>query len=834
MEYLARQRLLMTRNKLCDVFPTRTFETNSKLFYIKHDDKNSAIGAMWLCHPLSGIAEDTARLLDSALSSDFPDETMISFQIVSSTLVDPLIQYYYLSRKEVIFDQSNPDKAELVNQLTESRIDLMRDGAVNPVDAETGLKLKDKYLIITAKFPVSATPKDDDYLKLNTHCISLEQAFDSIGLFPQRQDHQDYLQITRSMLNPGKHPITDYDEYKELNEQIFSYEDEIKVERDLVVVNDNYVKSLSVQRYPKQTALPIMGLLLGDPKGSQNQIACPYLITTTLFFPNVHSKRQSIEKQAKSMKFQNMGGVSKYQPMIGIKDENYSMLTESIQKGEKPVMSWTNLLVFGKTRDESVRMASKAKNYYEVQGFKLGEDRYFHGPAFQQQLPFCMSKEAVNFSKRFNTMTVKHAVHVLPIAGDWKGNGIGANNIFYSRRGQVILYDPFDSETNMNGCIFGESGSGKSVLAQDICLGVWERNGIVRIIDSGRSYKKITDIVGGEFIEFTPERKIVLNPFTDIKDIIAEIPPLLSILEQMAAPKDGLNDYQMRMLEKHTIEAFEKFRNELTITELAEHLIAVGSSDLEAEGDNELGSHRGDLEIKKIGEQLFAYTRHGSFGKYFDGPANLSMSGDWSVLELDDLQDLTELRTIALMLLITKLNKDFYHGDKKRKKILLVDEFWKFLLERDSGSERIQKYLIGAFRLFRKFNAASFIASQAPTDITEPAILQNAANIIILKQKKETVDKLENEKIMSLNSYTFDMMRQLTTKKGKYSELFITTSGRGQGFARFGLDRFSQLIYSTDPFEVSKVNERMASGMTLVQAVNSMIEEEKRPVLETS
>jgi|TARA_R110002060_G_scaffold9059_2_gene13538 conjugal transfer ATP-binding protein TraC len=832
MEYLARQRLLMTRNKLNDVFPTRTFETNSKLFFIKHDEKNSAIGAMWLCHPLSGIAEDTTRLLESALNSDFPDETMISFQIVSSTLVDPLIQYYYLSRKKVIFDESNPEKAELVNQLTESRIDLMRKGAIEPIDTESGIKLKDKYLIITAKFPVALSPKEEDYQKMNVHCISLEQAFDSIGLYPQRQNHHDYLQITRSILNPGKHPSTDYDEYTELNDQIFTYEDDIKVDRDVVAVNEHFVKSLSVQRYPKQTALPIMGLLLGDPKGSQNQIACPFLLTTTLYFPNSHGKRQSIEKQAKSMKFQNMGGVSKYQPMIGIKDENYSMLTEAIQKGEKPVMCWTNLLVFGETKDESVRMSSKAKNYYEVQGFKLSEDRYFHGPAFQQQLPFCMTKEAVKFSKRFNTMTVEHAVHILPVAGDWKGNGIGANNMFYSRRGQVILYDPYDSETNMNGCIFGESGSGKSVLAQDICLGVWQRNGIVRIIDSGRSYKKITDIVKGEFIEFTPERKIVLNPFTDIKDIIAEIPPLLSILEQMAAPKDGLNDYQMRMLEKHTIEAFEIYGNELTITELSEHLIAIGSSDIEAGEINKLGNTNGDLEIKKIGEQMFPYTRHGSFGKYFDGPANLSMSGDWSVLELDDLQDLTELRTIALMLLITKLNKDFYHGDRKRIKILLVDEFWKFLLEKDSGSERIQKYLIGAFRLFRKFNAASFIASQAPTDITEPAILQNAANIIILKQKKETVDKLETDKIMSLNAYTFDMMRQLTTKKGKYSELFITTSGRGQGFARFAIDRFSQLIYSTDPFEVSNVNERMAEGNTLVQAVNSIIEEENSQKIE--
>jgi conjugal transfer ATP-binding protein TraC len=828
MEYLARQKQLFSRNRLDEFSPVRTFEKETELFFIKGDDKISYIGAMWLCHPLPGIAEDTSRMLESALSADFPDDTMLTIQLVSSTLIDPMIQYYYMSRESTIKDRSNPEKAELVKELTNSRIEMMRSGAKTPIDPDSGIRLKDKYQLITIKFPCEFEPKQEEYDKLNSFCISLEQSLDSIGLYPSRQDQLNFLLINRSILNAGKHPISDYDEYKELNEQIFTPEDSISIKKDYVQVNDSYVKSLSVQRYPAETALPVMSSLLGDPKGSQNQISCPFLLTTTIYFPNIYKKRQSITKQAKSMRFQNMGGISKYSPIIGIKDENFSALSLELEKGEKPVMLWTNLLIFADSKEESIKMASKAKNYYEVQAFKISEDKFFHAIAFQQHLPLCITPSSVTFSKRFATMTLPKAVHLLPIGSDWKGNGLGANNLFYSRRGQVIIFDPFDSETNMNGCIFGESGSGKSVLAQDVALGVWERGGIVRIIDSGRSYSKISDIVGGEFIEFTPDRKIVLNPFTDIKDIMAEIPPLLSILEQMAAPKDGLSDYQTRMLEKHTIEAFNRYGNEMGITELSEHLISVGLSEDESDGNKKYGPKRGDIEIKKIGEQLFPYTRHGSFGKFFDGPANLSMSGDWSVLELDDLQDLPELRTIALMLLITKLNKDFYGGDRAIPKLLLVDEFWKFLLEKDAGSMRIQKYLIGAFRLFRKFNAASFICSQAPTDITEDAILQNAANLIILKQKRETIDKLQKDNSLSLTEYTFDMLKTMQTKKGKYSELFITTSGRGYGFARFAIDRFSQLIYSTDPQEVSKVNILQAQGNTLVESINKIIAEENR------
>ena len=826
MEYLNRQSLLFTRNHLSEVYPVRALEDESELFFIRGDDKKSFIGCMWLCHPIPGVAPDTTSLLESALSGDFPDDTMVTTQIVSSTLIDPMIQYYYFARRDIINDPSNPEKAELVEELTNARINLMKKGATEPLDKESGIIFKDMYQIITIKFPCSYEPSLEEYSKLNTYCIALEQSLESIGLYPARQDQKNFLIINRSILNPGQHPITDYDDNRELNEQIFTNEDSITVHKDHIQINDNYVKSLSVQRYPEFTALPAMIDLLGDPKGSQNQIPCPFVLTTTLYFPNVFNKRKAIQSQAKSIRFQNMGKIAQYSPKIGLKDENFNEINKDLEKGEKPVMVWTNLLIFGNDKEHTTKMASKAKNYFDVNSFRLTEDKFFHGPAFQQQLPLCITPEAVQFSKRFLTMTLPKAVHLLNVGADWKGNGIGANNMFYSRRGQVMLFDPFDSETNMNGCIFGEAGAGKSVFAQDLALGVWERGGIVRIIDSGRSYKKLTEIVGGEFIEFTPERDICLNPFTDIQDIMAEIPPLLSILEQMAAPKDGLDDYQMRMLEKYTIEAFNEFGNELTITELSEHLIHVGTSaDLLGE-EKKFGPERGDEEIRRMGEQFSSYTRHGPFGKYFDGPANLSMSGDWSVLELDDLQDYKELRTIALMLLITKLNKDFY-GDRKRRKLLLVDEFWKFLLEKDLGSERIQKYLIGAFRLFRKYFASSFIASQAVTDITEPAILQNAANLVIMKQKKETIDHLEREGTLALTPYVFELLKAMTTKKGSYSELFITTSGRGYGFCRFTIDRFSQLIYSTDPVEVTKVNTLMESGKSLVQSINEIIAEEE-------
>ncbi|MBB6543065.1 TraC family protein [Thalassotalea piscium] len=791
------------------MFPTRTYDPESELFWSSDSVDTSALSAIWLCHPLPGVSEDAVSIINSMISNDIPKNSVLSISLVSSTFVAPIISYFRSARRHVISDMTSPLKAQLAKEYVDNRIALFESGVKKPLDVDTKVLLKDKYLLITLKLNIEDLPEEDDFHKVKTLATSFEQTFESLNLYPQRVDNEMFLMLMRGLIYPGKQPSKEMDEYKELNEQIFDLDTHISVDKDKLVVGEHHVRSLSVQQYPQNTALPIMSFLVGDPKGSQNQISCPFILTTHLYFPDVHSAKQSIDKKAKSTRMQNLGKLGRLVPRIGIKDENFTHLTTSLEEGSKPVFAWTNLLLFAQDQETLTKQSSQAKNFYEVHGFKLSQDTFLQGPCFQQQLPTCINNAAVKFTRRFCTMTAEQACHLLPIVADWKGNGLGSNNLFYSRRGQVVVFDPFDTDTNMNGCVFGESGSGKSVLLNDIAMGVYSRGGQVRIIDSGRSYKKTTETVHGEFIEFAPNVQIILNPFTDVIDINAELPSLKVILEQMAAPKDGLSDYQMSQLEKITLEAWNVYQNQLNITILSELIIKKG-----AESNDE--------DIRKMGEQFFPYNRHGNYGKYFDGDANLTMSGDWSVLELDDLTAMKELRTVVLLLLISKLNKDFYNGDRAIPKILIVDEYWKFGLDDDQGSERIQKFMIGAFRLFRKYNAASFLGTQSPLDLAPDGnspILQNAANVIVMKQKTESVEALKRNGILALTDYTFDLMKTVRRKGSEYSDLFIYTSGRGFGIARFVIDRFTQLLYTTDAKETAELNMIMSEGHNVVEAI---------------
>ncbi len=67
--------------------------------------------------------------------------------------------------------------------------------------------------------------------------------------------------------------------------------------------------------------------------------------------------------------------------------------------------------------------------------------------------------------------------------------------------------------------IAGTSGSGKSLLLNEIAAAYLGTGAKVWIIDVGRSYEKACRNFGGSFIEFTEHAPLSLNPFTVVQDI---------------------------------------------------------------------------------------------------------------------------------------------------------------------------------------------------------------------------------------------------------------------------------------------------------------------------
>lgn len=817
MDFLARQRELFKRSKLGDVFPVRSYEDSSGLFYIAGDDNKSFLGKCWMCAPVSGVDEQASINLKQLLSNDYPDHTIISSHLVSTTFIDHHLNTFYRQRMSVMADKSNPQKAEITKNYVDKRIKLYRKGREKPLDSTTKVLLKDFSLLVCLKVPIGKVPTEDDFQKVGTLSSAFESTLETLKVNPSAMSPEDYLVMMRLILKPTEYPNTKVDLNKELNEQIFDYDSYIEPSLNEVKVNDLFFRSLSIQMYPEYTRLPHVSNLIGDVKGTDNQIRTPFVLSCHIHLPPHVSEREAHKSKAAKLRAQAVGNFGSRFPRIVRKSENMEVLNDDLEGGSRPVDVWTNLMLTADSVDKLNEQANRIKSFYEYHGYMLKHDKYIQGPCFQQQFPMSVVPDAVPLTMKFCSMSADQACELIPIIADWKGNGNGANNLFYTKRGQVVLYDPFDSNTSSNFIVFGISGGGKSVLCNDICMGLYTRDALVRIIDSGGSYEKVTENIGGEYIDFTEDSNIIINPFSDIVDMQSDYSMLSTILEFMCAPKNGLTDNQLSQLQKFVLEAYSLHGNELDITALSEHIMA--------------NSERGSMSYQ-MGEQFFQYTRHGIYGKYFHGKSNLTMSGDWSCLELDGLQNQPDLRMIVLIMMVMKLKQDFIGKNRNRKGVFLIDEFWKFADLNDNkktpdpGTLKVIQFIEEAFRVFRKHNKSCGLSTQTMMDLgPRSPLVMNSETIILTKQRREAIEYMQKENMLSISPWQYEMLHTLQRHGSEYSDIFVYTTDRGAGFLRFVLDKFTQLVYSTNADEVTRIKYYRDQGLTLTQAIEAVITE---------
>ena len=127
----------------------------------------------------------------------------------------------------------------------------------------------------------------------------------------------------------------------------------------------------------------------------------------------------------------------------------------------------------------------------------------------------------------------------------------------------------------------------------------------VRIVDVGRSYRNLCDLIDGEFIEFSDERKntICLNPFSMIVDINNDMEMLLPLLAQMASPREPLDNYSYSALAAATKRVWDTKGKRATITDVYD-LLKTGRLSDDAEHERDLA---------RLATSLEPYTRYGVY-----------------------------------------------------------------------------------------------------------------------------------------------------------------------------------------------------------------------------
>lgn len=778
-------------------------------------------GHLGLCYqgsPIIGADDETAAMLEGAISLPLPPDSFLQFSIIGMPDISQTIGRYVRRRESGLHRIANATARRTLESYYKARAAFMEAAALESNLPGVGTLVHNRRVIVSLKVPYKGNaPTPEEVAELAEIGTKLAEALQSCGLFCQRMDAADYIDLAYRLTHPfDKRRIDPVRDDELLRSQVLEPGFSMTAQKDSVIFNeDTHAWLLTAGRWPKSNALSLMAYALGDPLGANNQIRLPYHINLTMHFPAQAKKVSSERRKAAAISYQAFGPMLRFVPRLAFKKEGMDILIDSIEQGATIVEAALTVCVYGHNREECARQVSTLRTYYQSFDLAMGEERYVVLPTFWNAFPLAPNAETIKGTFRFKTMAAGQATTFLPIVGEWKGTSTasddpnaGAAILLQSRRGQLMTLDLYDSDTNYNAVIFATSGSGKSFLTGAIINDYLSMGAKIWVIDVGRSYYKLAKLLGGSFIEFSATSGLCLNPFSHVIDIDEDVQLIKAIIEKMAAPLNGLDEYRRSRLEESVKAVWGRLGRAATITDVAEYLTA-----------------QTDTRVSDVGKMLFTFTRNGSEGYWFDGEANIDLDNDLVVLELEELKARKTLQQVVLMQLISTIQREMFlsqsSGDN-RPKILIVDEAWDLLKDPMMAS-----FFEDGYRRFRKYDGAAIVVTQGIDDLYNSAsgraIASHSAFKLVLRQEASAVEDVRANKRLPIGEHGYRVMSTVHTVPGRYSEILLT-SDRGYGVARLVVDDFTKVLLATKGAARTRVMEAIENGQAPADAIKEFME----------
>lgn len=296
----------------------------------------------------------------------------------------------------------------------------------------------------------------------------------------------------------------------------------------------------------------------------------------------------------------------------------------------------------------------------------------------------------------------------------------------------LIIFDRFTLE-NANMVIFGKSGSGKSFfekleILRSLMFGVE-----VIVIDPEEEYRRMSEALGGTYINFHFNTEAKINPF-DLSAIYEEGEnelglKILSLHGLLKVMLGDVNPNEEAILDRAIIATYKARgittdpatqKNEPPLMEdLYKTLIGM------------------EEEISKgLASRLEKYVK-GSLRTFFDQQSNIDLKNPFTVFSLKEVED--EIRPIIMYIVLdyiwTKIKRNL------KKRLVVVDEAWYLMKNEDSATflysiaKRARKYFLGLTTITQ--DVEDFLN----TDYGH-AIVTNSSIQILFKQSSAGIERL--------------------------------------------------------------------------------------------
>jgi conjugal transfer ATP-binding protein TraC len=807
MDVIRAAKHLLQRESFSELLPYLAYDEENKIFAL--DD---GIGFVIECTPLRIAGSDTVATLRSLFeSSSIPQNTCIQFMLISTTDVKHAMDQYVLLRE--VKNGNN-----IFTEYCKKRRDFYVRGSQKSILSGFDYIVRDFRLIVSVKVPISVrTP--EEYKKTKEKVAEIKsniiQSLKTGYLHPRTLSETEFVYLLKLLINPSHEPEATIkcDPSIPLKDQIVYADNNISVEKDYMMIDGKYCKSFTVNQFPEEWDISSSASFIGDMYENLKQIPADFFISFNCIVMDQTAAEKKIKKMSMAINYQAFGAIAKFLPDILRKKESYDKMLAAMANKEQLIKTFFHFFVYADDVEHLHKLTGTIKSVYRNLGITLQDDTYINLPLFMQSLPMGLIFESRNELRRYKTMTTRAAAELAPVQADWKGTGTPALMLF-SRRGQYIRFNFFDyKQGGKNAFVIAGTGGGKSFFINEIVFSYLGLGSKIWIIDVGGSYKKICEIFGGDFITFGPSSKVNINPFSKISSYQELIDEHMSVLKgmiaQMASPNNPLTDIELSYLEEAIGQCFMKYSSDTTITNISDYL-----------------SNGGDPRQKDLAKMLFPYTKHGSYAQYFDGKSNLKPDNNFVVLELEELKQKKDLQEVVLLSLIHQIQQDMYlsHSEEVRK-MVIIDEAWDLL-----GGGNTAKFMEDGYRRFRKYGGAAITITQSYEDFNRvaagEAIIANSAFKFFGRQEQASIEALRESKQIALPENVFEQIMSINTDPGNYSEIFCLTP-MGFETTRLIVDRFTQLLYTTDPEEKVAIQKYLDKGLSLTRAIESVIESER-------
>ena len=798
--------------------------------------QNGYRGFGFLLEPSAFLGLQDFKTLLSTFDLELPVNSAIQILSFPSTNLESIFEYYYNTHK--CYD--NVKEPENLKKYMDNRTKWLRSSIDNGlINEKFNFYPKNWLTLITIMIPEKSKRNkrihDTEIISFKNKAFSKLINFGAVEAKPK-----DIIKILSELLEPYRKTWdSNWDPETKINEQVVSTSTNYKIiENAMFEISDSlnkhkptYCQVLTTRKFPTYLNLGItQNLFLENYEDKSDE---PYMKNKFFTCVNIVIEDKEKEKNALQAKSKNnqwqiklMGEGKKFFPKLGEIDRESEYLDYLITNHNETIFRMQfSICIYSSDKNKLEEQVSSIESNFSKKNWILQVESDMAIPVFLYSLPFQFDIRYKDISRKFKTSLRSNNAAATPLLNDMKGSfGRVPLSVCFGRTGQIQFFDNFGTDGNANMVVAAGSRAGKTFWILDFVAQSLAAGRYVRIIEAGRNFEPIAQEFGGKFLRFKDEDNICLNFFTDAKTLsegtelhpeeVTTIIPLIGLMigRQLISSNDEDYDAKSKSdnaiissyVEKAVKNAYRNERRQCGLYHVKKELEAIFKQIQENDKFT-------DERLRDVIIALSPYADEtGNFYKYFNGPRNVYFSDNALVIfELNDLKNKDEnLMFVVLMALIKNVANEFYGEELEDVlKNLICDEAWMIL-----DHPFVASFLIRIWRTIGKHKGAGISISQ-DVDLyfknkDMEAIYNNSTYKVFLKQNKEQLDKLADEKKISSDEFFINKLKSLRSYAGLYSEMLVKMDS-GFFISRIIVDRFSFYLYSTadkvpDLFEVMK------------------------------